>query len=58
MAKTIGLMGAMDEEIALLLERVENQETAVIAGIRFVKGSLHGKDVVVCNPGSGKSMRR
>lgn len=54
MAKTIGLMGAMDEEIALLLERVENQETAVMAGIRFVTGKLHGKDVVVCKSGVGK----
>ncbi|RRJ66582.1 5'-methylthioadenosine/adenosylhomocysteine nucleosidase [Paenibacillus oralis] len=54
MAKTIGLMGAMDEEIALLLERVENQESAVMAGIRFVKGRLHEKDVVVCKSGVGK----
>lgn len=54
MIKTIGLMGAMDEEIALLLERVDNQVPAVVAGIRFVKGDLHGREVVVCKSGVGK----
>lgn len=54
MAATIGLMGAMDEEIALLLERVEGQNTVGYAGISFVTGRLHGKEVVVCKSGVGK----
>ncbi|MGG6310036.1 5'-methylthioadenosine/adenosylhomocysteine nucleosidase [Paenibacillus macerans] len=54
MIKTIGLMGAMDEEIALLLEKVERQEPVIVAGIRFVKGVLHGREVVVCKSGVGK----
>ncbi|GAA0135798.1 5'-methylthioadenosine/adenosylhomocysteine nucleosidase [Paenibacillus sp. YSY-4.3] len=54
MAATIGLMGAMDEEIALLLEQVERQNTVVHAGISFVTGLLHGKEVVVCRSGVGK----
>lgn len=54
MAATIGLMGAMDEEIALLLERVEGQNTVIHAGISFVTGQLHGKEVVVCKSGVGK----
>ncbi|WP_068785065.1 5'-methylthioadenosine/adenosylhomocysteine nucleosidase [Paenibacillus phocaensis] len=54
MNQTIGLMGAMDEEIALLLEKVENQETVETAGVRFIKGILHGRDVVVCKSGVGK----
>ncbi|GIP57951.1 5'-methylthioadenosine/adenosylhomocysteine nucleosidase [Paenibacillus woosongensis] len=54
MAATIGLMGAMDEEIALLLEQVEGQNTVIHAGIGFVTGQLHGKEVVVCKSGVGK----
>ncbi|WP_339157361.1 5'-methylthioadenosine/adenosylhomocysteine nucleosidase [Paenibacillus sp. FSL W8-0186] len=54
MAATIGLMGAMDEEIALLLEQVEGQNTVIHAGISFVTGQLHGKEVVVCKSGVGK----
>lgn len=52
--KTIGLMGAMDEEIALLLDRIENQVPVVAAGIHFVKGKLHGREVIVCKSGVGK----
>ncbi|MGP0585888.1 5'-methylthioadenosine/adenosylhomocysteine nucleosidase [Paenibacillus timonensis] len=54
MNQTIGLMGAMDEEIALLLEKVERQEKVDAAGAAFVKGVLHGQDVVVCKSGVGK----
>ncbi|MNO19135.1 5'-methylthioadenosine/S-adenosylhomocysteine nucleosidase [compost metagenome] len=54
MNQTIGLMGAMDEEIALLLEKVERQEKVDAAGATFVKGVLHGRDVVVCKSGVGK----
>lgn len=54
MAATIGLMGAMDEEIALLLDQVERQNTAEFAGINFVTGLFHGKEVVVCKSGVGK----
>lgn len=54
MYKTIGLTGAMDEEIALLLDKVEHQEAVDVAGTRFVKGVLHGQNVVVCKSGVGK----
>jgi len=54
MTATIGLMGAMDEEIALLLEQLEGQNTVMHAGVRFVTGRLHGKEVVVCKSGVGK----
>ncbi|MUG89159.1 5'-methylthioadenosine/adenosylhomocysteine nucleosidase [Paenibacillus timonensis] len=54
MNQTIGLMGAMDEEIAFLLEKVERQEKVDAAGATFVKGVLHGRDVVVCKSGVGK----
>lgn len=54
MAIVTGLMGAMDEEIALLLQEVDQQRTEEHAGIRFVSGSFHGKPVVVCKSGVGK----
>ncbi|MBM6998413.1 5'-methylthioadenosine/adenosylhomocysteine nucleosidase [Paenibacillus sp. DXFW5] len=54
MNQTIGLMGAMDEEIALLLEKVKHQEAVDAAGATFVKGVLHGRNVVVCKSGVGK----
>lgn len=54
MNQTIGLMGAMDEEIALLLEKVKHQEAVDTAGATFVKGVLHGRNVVVCKSGVGK----
>ncbi|GGH25857.1 5'-methylthioadenosine/adenosylhomocysteine nucleosidase [Paenibacillus segetis] len=54
MIRTIGLMGAMDEEIALLLQRLDRQKSIVHAGITFVTGLFHGKEVVVCKSGVGK----
>ncbi|CAM2822636.1 5'-methylthioadenosine/adenosylhomocysteine nucleosidase [Paenibacillus sediminis] len=50
----IGLLGAMDEEIALLLADMDKAETTVKAGITYVTGTLHGKSVVVCKSGVGK----
>lgn len=50
----IGIIGAMDEEIALLLQGLEEQEKAVQAGLTFIKGRFHGKEVVVCKSGVGK----
>ncbi|MNK25680.1 Aminodeoxyfutalosine nucleosidase [compost metagenome] len=51
---TLGLLGAMDEEIALLLADMESKETVHFSGITFTKGSLYGKQVVVCKSGVGK----
>ncbi|MNO66936.1 5'-methylthioadenosine/S-adenosylhomocysteine nucleosidase [compost metagenome] len=54
MREIIGLIGAMDEEIKLLLERMENQETKVKAGIQYYIGNILGKSVVLCKSGVGK----
>lgn len=51
---TIGLIGAMDEEIEWLLTGMEQSEEIIRAGIRYVKGSFQGKSVVVCKSGVGK----
>ncbi|MRN52522.1 5'-methylthioadenosine/adenosylhomocysteine nucleosidase [Paenibacillus monticola] len=54
MPEIIGLIGAMDEEIRLLLEGMEDRETVVKAGINYYTGTLFGKSVVLCKCGVGK----
>lgn len=50
----IGIIGAMDEEIALLVEQLTDRETIVAAGISFHLGRIFERDVVVCKCGVGK----
>lgn len=50
----IGIIAAMDVEMNSLRSYMENTETEVISGIRFVRGSLEGKDVVTAVCGIGK----
>lgn len=49
----IGIIGAMDVEINGLVSAMEIQEEKIISSIRFYKGLLEGKEVVIakCNPG-------
>ena len=54
MRKTIGLMGAMDEEVKLLLEGMESRVTTSKAGIVFHAGLYRGRSVVACRSGVGK----
>lgn len=54
MSGRIGLIGAMDEEIKLLLEGMELKETKVKAGITYYIGDILGKSVVLCKSGVGK----
>ncbi|UOE93469.1 5'-methylthioadenosine/adenosylhomocysteine nucleosidase [Alkalihalobacillus sp. LMS39] len=51
---TIGIIGAMDEEIALLKEEMTIEKEEVFALITFYEGRLLGKRVVVCKSGVGK----
>ena len=50
----IGIIGAMEEEVAALKEEMQMQETKEIAGMTFVKGVLCGKEAVVVRSGIGK----
>ena len=54
MSEVLGLIGAMDEEIMLLLEGMENKQTTVKAGITFYTGNVFGKTAVLCKSGVGK----
>ncbi|MGG4456003.1 5'-methylthioadenosine/adenosylhomocysteine nucleosidase [Brevibacillus porteri] len=49
-----GIIGAMDEEIALYLEAMQETTTATKAGITYYTGKMEGKDVVLCKSGVGK----
>ena len=50
----IGIIGAMEEEVAHLKEAMQVEKTVERAAMPFVKGKLDGKDVVVVRSGIGK----
>ena len=50
----IGIIAAMNVEMESLRSYMENTETDVISGIRFVRGTLEGKEVVTAVCGIGK----
>lgn len=50
----IGIIAAMNVEMDSLRSHMENTETEVISGIRFVRGYLDGKEVVTAVCGIGK----
>lgn len=52
--KIIGLIGAMDEEVAILKENMEQTEEKTKAGMNFIHGSLWGTETVVVTSGIGK----
>ena len=50
----LGIIGAMDVEVATLKEQMAGLETAKIAGMEFCTGRLEDLDVVVVQCGVGK----
>ena len=50
----IGILGAMDQEVALLQASLDNQEVVEWKHLTFYTGSLHGVEVVVVKCGIGK----
>lgn len=50
----IGIIGAMEEEVAALKEMMEIEEVKEVCSMQFCKGKLKGKDVVVVRSGIGK----
>lgn len=54
MGNRFGLIGAMDEEIRLILAKMDHKETVIKAGIHFYTGVFAGKSVVLCKSGVGK----
>ena len=50
----IGIIGAMDEEVAGLKKEMEIKSSTTIASMEFLEGTLLGKDVVIVRSGIGK----
>ena len=50
----IGIIGAMDEEVAALKEKMEVEKVTDRASMQFVAGKLEGKEVTVVRSGIGK----
>ena len=51
---TIGIIGAMEEEVAVLKQEMNIEETVDYASMQFCRGTLCGKDVVIVRSGIGK----
>lgn len=50
----IGIIGAMDEEVAMIKEQLSDVKIETRAAMDFYKGTLSGKEVVVVRSGIGK----
>ncbi len=50
----IGIIGAMDVEVQILLDNMKNAEKITLHGRDFYKGEINGKNVVVAKCGIGK----
>lgn len=50
----LGIIGAMDEEVAKIKEHMEQVEEKTIASMDFMKGMVNGHSVVVVRSGIGK----
>ena len=50
----IGILGAMEDEVAQLKKNMEIEETTEVASLSFCRGKLSGKEVVVVRSGIGK----
>ncbi|MFB1050738.1 5'-methylthioadenosine/S-adenosylhomocysteine nucleosidase [Paraliobacillus sp. JSM ZJ581] len=50
----IGIIGAMDEEITLLRNKMAINSEVIIANCRFIEGKLENKNVVLLQSGIGK----
>ena len=50
----LGIIGAMDEEVAKIKEQMSEVTVTETAGMEFFRGKLGGKDAVVVRSGIGK----
>ena len=50
----IGIIGAMEAEVAILKDTMEIEEVVEYAGMNFCRGKLNGREAVVVKSGIGK----
>ncbi|HEY9576101.1 MAG TPA: 5'-methylthioadenosine/S-adenosylhomocysteine nucleosidase, partial [Pseudobacillus sp.] len=50
----IAIIGAMEEEVVILREQMENRQVETIANSEFTTGTLNGAEVILLRSGIGK----
>ncbi|MCU5746416.1 5'-methylthioadenosine/S-adenosylhomocysteine nucleosidase [Staphylococcus sp. SQ8-PEA] len=50
----IGIIGAMEEEVNILKSKIKNLEQLNIAHVKFFRGELNGREIVLSQSGIGK----
>ncbi|QDY41037.1 5'-methylthioadenosine/S-adenosylhomocysteine nucleosidase [Candidatus Pantoea soli] len=50
-----GIIGAMEQEVTLLRDKIENRQTLSLAGCEIYTGTLNGVDVALLKSGIGKT---
>ena len=50
----IGIIGAMEEEVTLLRDKIENRQTITLGGCEIYTGQLNGTEVALLKSGIGK----
>ena len=50
----IAIIGAMEEEVALLRDHIEESTQETVAGCEFTFGKMHDKKVILLKSGIGK----
>jgi len=51
----VGIIGAMEQEVTLLRDKIENRKTLSVAGCEIYTGILNGTDVALLKSGIGKT---
>src|SRR5699024_12231734 len=51
---TIAIIGAMEQEIALLAKKIENRTELTVANTKLFQGTFEGLDIVLVKSGIGK----
>lgn len=54
MSNLIGIIGAMDIEVNGIVASMENVEERIVSNIKFYRGTMFGKNIVVAKCGVGK----
>ncbi len=50
----VGIIGAMEEEVTLLRDKIDNRQTLTLAGCEIYTGTLNGVNVALLKSGIGK----
>lgn len=52
--KVLGIIGAMEEEVTMLKEKIELKNVESVAGMEFLTGNLYNHNVIIVRCGIGK----